>query len=79
MRSTTKHNSGIFSLLLQIGEKYPELLRNMEETPVALSFPVTGHKAQLELQHYYQTLQAIYAGYENNGPQATGAVNDVTK
>lgn len=64
MRSTTKLNSGILSLLKLIGEKYPELLRNMDETPVALSFPVAGIAGQQELQHYYYTLRAIYSGYD---------------
>jgi hypothetical protein len=73
MRSTRKLNSGIFSLLQLIGEKYPELLRNMDETPVAFSFPVAGIAGQQELQHYYYTLQAIYSGYDSDQPGKAGA------
>ncbi len=73
MRSTTKLNTGILSLLQLMGEKYPELLRNMDETPVALSLPVAGIAGQLELQHYYYTLLAIYSGYDQDHPGKTGA------
>lgn len=64
MRSTKKLNSGILSVLKLIDEKYPELLRNIDETPVAFPDPVAIPTAQSELQNYYDALRAIYSGYE---------------
>jgi hypothetical protein len=64
MRSTTKLNSGILSLLKLMDEKYPELLRNMDENPVASPDPVSVPTAHFELEDYYNALRAIYAGYD---------------
>lgn len=72
MRSTKKLNSGILSLLQLMGEKYPELLRNMDETPVALPVTAAVQTEQFELQHYYNALQAIYYGYDQEHLQKKG-------
>lgn len=74
MRSTTKLNSGILSLLQLMGEKYPELLRNMDETPVTFAASAAVQTEHFELQHYYNALRAIYSGYDQEHLQKKGGI-----
>lgn len=76
MKTLNKLNADILNITMTIRDKYPELLKYLDEIPVPISDEKNPEINSRILQDYYNSLEMLLKKYAPNHQSATTELNN---
>ncbi|MFC6875927.1 hypothetical protein ACFQZF_09090 [Flavobacterium myungsuense] len=76
MKTLNKLNTDILNITMTIRDKYPELLKYLDEIPVPISEEKNPKINSRILQDYYNSLEMLLKKYAPNHHSATTELNN---